>query len=146
AEAGHSDSDSEAGGAEAPANRIPVEGTVLITGGLGAVGRTVAHLLAEHGTPRLLLTSRRGEDDPRAAEVTAELAALGTEVEVAACDAGDADALAGLLAGIPEETPLRGVVHCAGVLADGVVADLTPERLTRVLRPKADGAAHLHRL
>ncbi|WP_343998901.1 SDR family NAD(P)-dependent oxidoreductase [Streptomyces thermocarboxydovorans] len=140
------DSDSEAGSADAPANRIPHEGTVLITGGLGAIGRTLARLLAEHGAPRLLLTSRRGPADPRAAEVTAELAALGAEVEVAACDTGEADALAELLDGIPEEAPLRGVVHCAGVLADGVVAELTPERLTEVLRPKADGAAHLHRL
>ncbi|MFF3577201.1 SDR family NAD(P)-dependent oxidoreductase [Streptomyces mirabilis] len=125
---------------------VPTDGTVLITGGLGAVGRHLARLLAEHGVPRLLLTSRRGPDDPRAAEVTAELTALGVEVEVAACDIGDAAAVADLLGRIGEESPLRGVVHCAGVLADGVVAELTPERLAQVLRPKVDGAAHLHRL
>ncbi|MER5339184.1 SDR family NAD(P)-dependent oxidoreductase [Streptomyces mirabilis] len=125
---------------------VPTDGTVLITGGLGAVGRHIARLLAEHGVPRLLLTSRQGPDDPRAAEVAAELAALGVEVEVAACDIGDAAAVAGLLGRIGEESPLRGVVHCAGVLADGVVAELTPERLAQVLRPKVDGAAHLHRL
>ncbi|WP_256864090.1 type I polyketide synthase [Streptomyces avermitilis] len=124
----------------------PTDGTVLITGGLGAVGRHIARLLAEHGVPRLLLTSRQGADDPRAAEVRAELAALGAEVEVAACDVADAAALADVLGRIGDELPLRGVVHCAGVLADGVVAELTPERLTRVLRPKVDGAAHLHRL
>ncbi|MEU6065583.1 SDR family NAD(P)-dependent oxidoreductase [Streptomyces sp. NPDC047082] len=125
---------------------VPTDGTVLITGGLGAVGRHIARLLAEHGVSRLLLTSRQGPDDPRTAEVTAELAALGAEVEVAACDVADASAVARVLAGIGEETPLRGVVHCAGVLDDGVVAELTPERLARVLSPKADGAAHLHRL
>ncbi|MFD7997664.1 SDR family NAD(P)-dependent oxidoreductase [Streptomyces mirabilis] len=125
---------------------VPTDGTVLITGGLGAVGRHIARLLAEHGVPRLLLTSRQGPDDPRAAEVAAELTALGAEVEVAACDIGDAAAVAGLLGRIGEESPLRGVVHCAGVLADGVVAELTPERLAQVLRPKVDGAAHLHRL
>ncbi|MEU9542154.1 SDR family NAD(P)-dependent oxidoreductase [Streptomyces mirabilis] len=125
---------------------VPTDGTVLITGGLGAVGRHIARLLAEHGVPRLLLTSRQGPDDLRAAEVAAELAALGVEVEVAACDIGDAAAVAGLLGRIGEESPLRGVVHCAGVLADGVVAELTPERLAQVLRPKVDGAAHLHRL
>ncbi|PBD01097.1 HAD superfamily phosphatase (TIGR01681 family)/FkbH-like protein [Streptomyces sp. Ag82_O1-15] len=125
---------------------VPTDGTVLITGGLGAVGRHIARLLAEHGVPRLLLTSRQGPDDPRSAEVAAELAALGVEVEVAACDIGDAAAVAGLLGRIGEESPLRGVVHCAGVLADGVVAELTPERLAQVLRPKVDGAAHLHRL
>ncbi|MFG2361747.1 SDR family NAD(P)-dependent oxidoreductase [Streptomyces mirabilis] len=125
---------------------VPTDGTVLITGGLGAVGRHLARLLAEHGVPRLLLTSRRGPDDPRAPEVAAELTALGVEVEVAACDIGDAAAVADLLGRIGEESPLRGVVHCAGVLADGVVAELTPERLAQVLRPKVDGAAHLHRL
>ncbi|MFD9464720.1 SDR family NAD(P)-dependent oxidoreductase [Streptomyces sp. NPDC060027] len=124
----------------------PTDGTVLITGGLGAVGRHIARLLAEHGVPRLLLTSRQGAADPRAAETTAELTALGTEVEIAECDVADATALAGVLAGVGDALPLRGVVHCAGILDDGVVADLTPERLARVLSPKVDGAAHLHRL
>ncbi|MFF3330559.1 SDR family NAD(P)-dependent oxidoreductase [Streptomyces sp. NPDC002888] len=131
---------------EAAGGRVPTDGTVLITGGLGAVGLHLARLLAERGVPRLLLTSRQGADDPRAAEAVTELAELGAEVEVAACDAADADALAEVIAGVGEEMPLRGVVHCAGVLDDGVVAELTPERLARVLRPKVDGAAHLHRL
>ncbi|MFF4302634.1 SDR family NAD(P)-dependent oxidoreductase [Streptomyces sp. NPDC001601] len=124
--------------------RTPVDGTVLITGGLGAVGRHIARLLAERGVPRLLLTSRRGADDPRTAEVTAELTALGASVEVAACDVADPAALAGVIGSVSGE--LRGVVHCAGVLDDGVVAELTPERLARVLSPKVDGATHLHRL
>ncbi|MEV6191898.1 SDR family NAD(P)-dependent oxidoreductase [Streptomyces sp. NPDC051920] len=125
---------------------VPTDGTVLITGGLGAVGLHIARLLAERGVPRLLLTSRQGPSDPRAAEAAAELAALGTEVEVAECDVADAAALAGVVAQVGDTLPLRGVVHCAGILDDGVVADLTPERLARVLRPKVDGAAHLHRL
>ena len=133
----------------APSDRsasIPADGTVLITGGLGAVGRGIARLLAEDGVPRLLLTSRQGTEDSRAADVVAELTALGAEVEIAACDVADGAAVAGLLDGIGDESPLRGIVHCAGVLADGVVAELTPERLAQVLRPKVDGAAHLHRL
>ncbi|MFM9629046.1 SDR family NAD(P)-dependent oxidoreductase [Streptomyces galilaeus] len=125
---------------------LPTDGTVLVTGGLGAVGRHLARLLAENGVPRLLLTSRQGAADPRAAETVAELAALGADTEVAACDVADADALADVLARVGEEHPLRGVVHCAGVLDDGVIAELTPERVAHVWRPKADGAAHLHRL
>src|SRR5690606_5980842 len=113
---------------------------------LGGIGRTVARLLAGHGGPRLLLTSRRGADDPRAEDVTAELTALGARVEIAACDVADPDALADLLARIDTEAPLRGVVHCAGVLADAAVTELTADRLAHVLRPKTDGAAHLHRL
>ncbi|MFF7234462.1 SDR family NAD(P)-dependent oxidoreductase, partial [Streptomyces sioyaensis] len=124
----------------------PVEGTVLVTGGLGAVGRHIARLLAEHGVPRLLLTARRGAEDPRAAETVAELAALGADAEVVACDVADPVAVAGVLAQVGTALPLRGVVHCAGVLDDGVITELTPERLAQVLRPKVDGAVHLHRL
>ncbi|GAB7110817.1 hypothetical protein JCM4814A_91350 [Streptomyces phaeofaciens JCM 4814] len=125
---------------------LPDGGTVLITGGLGAVGRHIARLLAERGVSRLLLTSRQGPDDPRADETVAELAALGAHAEVAACDVTDPAALAAVLARTGGEAPLRGVVHCAGLLDDGVLTALTPERLAHVLRPKVDGAAHLHRL
>ncbi|MFE2633131.1 SDR family NAD(P)-dependent oxidoreductase, partial [Streptomyces sp. NPDC059374] len=108
---------------------IPTDGTVLITGGLGAVGRRIARLLAEHGVPRLLLTSRQGSEDPRAGEVTDELTALGARVDIAACDVADEAALAAVLARVGDEAPLRGVVHCAGVLA-AAHADL--ERMARL--------------
>ncbi|MCC3773906.1 SDR family NAD(P)-dependent oxidoreductase, partial [Streptomyces sp. UNOB3_S3] len=124
----------------------PGHGTVLITGGTGALGARVARTLAEAGAEHLLLTGRRGADAPGARELAAELIALGTRVTLAACDAADRDALAALLAGIPDEAPLTGVVHAAGVLDDGVLATLTPERFATVLRPKAEAARHLHDL
>ncbi|MDW6065213.1 beta-ketoacyl reductase [Streptomyces sp. FXJ1.4098] len=99
-----------------------------------------------HGVRRLLLTSRRGLDAPGAAELRAELVELGAEVSVVACDVADRDAVAGVLASIPAEHPLTAVVHAAGVLDDGVVGALTPERLSTVLRPKVDAAWHLHEL
>nr|WP_168525176.1 KR domain-containing protein [Streptomyces sp. RPA4-2]QIY60505.1 KR domain-containing protein [Streptomyces sp. RPA4-2] len=74
----------------------------------------------------------------------AELAAQGAEVTVEACDTADPAALAALLARIPADRPLRGVVHTAGVLDDGVLASLTPERLDTVLRAKAASALALH--
>ncbi|MGW7448453.1 type I polyketide synthase, partial [Kitasatospora sp. NPDC054795] len=123
------------------------DGTVLITGGTGAIGAHVArHLAAEHGVRHLLLTSRSGPAADGAAELLAELAALGAHAEIAACDAADRDALAALLAALPPAHPLTGVVHAAGVLADGVVATMTPEQLDLVLRPKVDAAINLHEL
>ncbi|MEU0692429.1 type I polyketide synthase [Streptomyces niveus] len=119
------------------------EGTVLVTGAAGALGRVITrHLVTDWGVRRLLLLSRRGADDT----LVAELTALGAEVDTAPCDVADRDALAAVLAGIPEHAPLTGVVHAAGVLADGVLSSLTPERVDTVFRPKVDAAWHLHEL
>ncbi|TDT97690.1 polyene macrolide polyketide synthase [Streptomyces sp. 846.5] len=126
---------------------LDVDGTVLVTGGTGGLGALVArHLVVEWGVRHLVLASRRGLAAPGAGELASELAALGAEVSVVACDAADRDALAGLLAGVSVEHPLTGVVHTAGVLDDGVVSSLTPERLAVVLRPKVDAAVNLHEL
>ncbi|SDI53684.1 polyene macrolide polyketide synthase, partial [Sinosporangium album] len=125
----------EAGGAFAG------DGFVLVTGGLGGLGRVVArHLVTTRGVRRLLLVGRRGLATEGAAETVEELSGLGAEVLVEACDAGDRTAVAGLVA----RHPIGAVVHAAGVLDDGVVASLTPERLEGVLRPKVDAAWNLH--
>ncbi|MEV4995836.1 type I polyketide synthase [Streptomyces niveus] len=123
------------------------EGTVLITGGTGVLGALLArHLVSAHGVRHLLLTSRRGADAPGAADLTSELRALGAEVTIESCDTGDRAALARTLAAVPAAHPLTAVVHTAGVLDDGTIPSLTPQRLTDVLRPKADAAWHLHEL
>ncbi|MFD8088469.1 SDR family NAD(P)-dependent oxidoreductase, partial [Kitasatospora sp. NPDC059722] len=128
-----------------PVERDP-DGTVLITGGTGALGRHLARRLAVTGARHLLLTSRRGPDAPGAAELLADLAALGAEARVVACDTADRAATEALLAGIPAEHPLTAVIHTAGVLDDGIVTALTPERLSAVLRPKVDAVWQLHEL
>ncbi|MEU3188924.1 SDR family NAD(P)-dependent oxidoreductase [Streptomyces sp. NPDC006923] len=123
------------------------DGTLLITGGTGTLGGLVArHAVTARGARHLLLTSRRGEQAPGAADLAAELRALGAEVTIAACDAADRQSLAALLASVPAAHPLTAVVHTAGVLDDGTVATLTPERVDRVLRPKVDAAVNLHEL
>ncbi|MFH8447559.1 type I polyketide synthase, partial [Streptomyces sp. NPDC018026] len=122
-------------------------GTVLVTGGTSGLGALLArHLVTEHGVRHLLLTSRRGADAPGAAELVAELAELGAATVVAACDAADRTALTELLAGIPDDRPLRGVVHAAGVMDNALVTSLTPAQMEAVLRPKVDAAWNLHEL
>ncbi|MFD5698885.1 type I polyketide synthase, partial [Streptomyces lasiicapitis] len=121
-------------------------GSVLVTGGTGGVGSQVARWLAGAGAEHLVLTSRRGLEAPGAAELRDELTALGAEVTIAACDTADRDALAAVLAAVPERYPLNAVVHAAGVLDDGVLDSMSVERVAGVLRPKVDGARHLHEL
>ncbi|MFI0858541.1 type I polyketide synthase, partial [Streptomyces sp. NPDC021098] len=121
-------------------------GTVLITGGTGALGAHVARRLASRGAEHLVLVSRRGAQAPGAAELRRELTELGARVTVTDCDIADRRALAAVLDGMPEDAPLTGVVHTAGILDDGVVTELTPERLSGVLAAKADAARHLHEL
>ncbi|WP_405397511.1 type I polyketide synthase [Streptomyces microflavus] len=123
------------------------EGTVLITGGTGTLGALVArHLVTEHGVRRLLLAGMRGEQAPGAGELREELTVLGASVTVAACDVANREQLAELLASVPAEHPLTGVVHTAGVLDNGLVSGMTPKRLAAVLAPKADAARHLDEL
>ncbi|MFF1909913.1 SDR family NAD(P)-dependent oxidoreductase, partial [Kitasatospora sp. NPDC058218] len=120
------------------------DGTVLITGGTGGIGRLLArHLVALHGARDLVLTSRRGLAAEGAAELVAELGAAGARVRVLACDVTDRRAVADLLADLPD---LTAVVHTSGVLDDGTLESYDEERLAAVLRPKVDGAQWLHEL
>ncbi len=121
--------------------------TVLITGGLTGIGEAVArHLVTAHGARHLLLASRRGAETEGAAELIAELAELGAEATVAACDVADREQLRSLIEAIPAERPLRMVIHSAAVLDNGAIESLDAERLDRVLRPKVDAAWALHEL
>jgi polyene macrolide polyketide synthase len=121
-------------------------GTVLVSGGTGALGAHLARWLADLGAEHILLSSRRGPDAPGAAELVGELESRGAKVSVAACDGADREQLEHLLAEIPRECPLSGVFHVAGVLDDGLLDGLTTERLGGVLRAKADAAWLLHEL
>nr|AXL05510.1 beta-ketoacyl synthase [uncultured bacterium]AXL05513.1 beta-ketoacyl synthase [uncultured bacterium] len=118
------------------------EGTVLVSGA-GTLGGAVArHLVEHHGVRRLVLASRRGRAAEGVDDLVAQLTEQGAMVSVVACDLADRDQVAALLA---EHRP-TAVVHTAGVLADGVIETLTPERLATVFAPKVDAVRHLDEL
>jgi acyl transferase domain-containing protein/NADPH:quinone reductase-like Zn-dependent oxidoreductase/acyl carrier protein len=122
-------------------------GTVLITGGTGALGALVArHLASEHGARHLLLVSRSGPETESAKSLQADLSKLGCDAQIATCDVADRTQLDELIAAIPSERPLTAVIHAAGVLDDGTIETLDAEQVDAVMRPKVDGALHLHEL
>ncbi|WP_053654593.1 SDR family NAD(P)-dependent oxidoreductase [Streptomyces sp. MMG1121] len=122
-------------------------GTVLITGGTGALGGHVARRMAAGGAQHLVLVSRSGTDSPGAAELTAELAEAGARVTVAAVDVADRQALADLLAKLAADgDPVRTVVHAAGVNGFGSLEETTLDDFAAVVSAKVAGAAHLDAL
>ncbi|WP_069383585.1 type I polyketide synthase [Halomonas caseinilytica] len=129
------------------APELPAEATYLVTGGLGGFGLRSAQWLAERGARHLVLVGRRGAASPEAAEGIAALEAKGVSVEAAACDVADREALATLLERCrAEHPPLKGIIHAAAVIEDGLIRNLDDERIARVLVPKIEGARHLDAL
>ncbi len=127
------------------------EGTYLITGGLGAVGRRIAGRLADRGVRGLVLVGR-GEPGPDARTLLAKLERTGCRVLTPRCDITDPDQVSGLLAGLTAEAlaaqdmpPLRGVIHAAGISRLGDFNQLTAEEFLEVLRPKVAGGWLLDR-
>ncbi|MFE3553307.1 type I polyketide synthase [Streptomyces sp. NPDC059193] len=122
------------------------DGSVLVTGGTGELGRAVSrHLVSVHGVRHLVLTSRRGPEAPGAADLVAELEAAGAEtVRIVAADVADRAQVTSLLA--DTDRPWTGVFHLAAVLDDGLLVSQDAERLARVWQPKAEAALHLHEL
>ncbi len=126
---------------------IDPERTVLLTGGTGGLGSLVArHLVAKHGVRHLVLVSRQGGQANGASELVDELSALGAQASAVACDISDREQVKCLLAEVSREHPLDAVLHAAGVIDDGVIDSLTPDRIDRVLAPKLAGAWNLHEL
>ncbi|MFF4716519.1 SDR family NAD(P)-dependent oxidoreductase [Streptomyces eurythermus] len=131
-----------AGGAAGAGRAYTPRGTVLVTGGTGALGGHVARWLAANGAEHLVLTSRRGRDAPGAVALTAELEARGARVTVVACDVSDRAALAALL----DEHPPTAVFHTAGVPHSGAFLGLRADGMADVYGGKVVGARHLDEL
>jgi acyl transferase domain-containing protein/acyl carrier protein len=121
-------------------------GTVLVTGGTGALGGHVARWLARSGAEHVVLAGRRGERTPGTAELRAELEELGARVSVVAADVAERDHVVRLLEIADQDGSLTAVVHAAGVPDAEMLADTTPERFQSALRATVDGATHLDEL
>jgi myxalamid-type polyketide synthase MxaB len=125
---------------------LQANATYLVTGGLGGLGVAIAQQLVADGARQLILTSRRGVTTAEQQQALDQLTAAGASVQVISADIGDRSAVQALLERCTAIAPLRGIVHAAGVLEDGMLASQTPARFATVLRPKVDGAWHLHTL
>ncbi|HEY2334078.1 MAG TPA: type I polyketide synthase, partial [Solirubrobacterales bacterium] len=126
---------------------IDPERTVLISGGTRGLGALIARRLASgHGVRHLLLAGRSGEEAEGAKELATELAELGAEATIVACDFADRARLQALIDSIPPDRPLGAVFHAARVVDDGVLGSLDRDRLASAMRPKVDGAWNLHEL
>ena len=125
--------------------RFRENGTYLITGGLGALGLQVAEWLVEHGARHLLLV---GRSQPKSAVMShlAKLKEAGAKVQIGQADVSNREQLARVLDDIDAQTPLKGIIHAAGVLDDRIIINQTSDSFQRVMAPKVLGTWHLHTL
>ncbi|MFI6093875.1 type I polyketide synthase [Streptomyces sp. NPDC051218] len=123
------------------------DGTVLVTGGTGAIGGHVARWLATEGAEHLVLVSRRGPDAPSARELTGELTALGSRVTVVACDLQVRDDVSRMLDALAADgVTVRTVMHTAGLGVLAPLADTGVADLAHLVGGKVAGARHLDEL
>ncbi|NEO13005.1 MULTISPECIES: type I polyketide synthase [unclassified Moorena] len=125
---------------------IKAEASYLITGGLGALGLEVAQWMVKEGAKHIVLTGRRSPNET-AGKIIGDLEAAGATVSVLLGDISTQDSLTKILEEISGSLPpLKGVIHAAGVLDDGVLQKMSWERFTKVLAPKVSGTWYLHQL
>ncbi len=133
-----------------PGKAVPLEfdgdGYHVIVGGLGGFGGEITRWLADHGARRIVVTSRSGATDEKHADLVRTLADDGIEVRAVRCDVTDRIELSAMLEDLRSQAPVKGVIHAAMVLDDGLMTSLDRDRFERVLAPKVAGAAYLDEL
>ncbi len=122
------------------------DGSYIVTGGLGGLGMEVARWIVSQGGSNLVLTGRRGADTADKQAAVRELEQAGATVQVVNGDVGDAQDAERIVASATQMAPLRGIIHAAGVLDDGMLAQQTWPRFQKVMQPKVGGAWQLDRL
>ncbi|MFM2061665.1 MAG: hypothetical protein RLZZ507_1335 [Cyanobacteriota bacterium] len=122
------------------------EASYLVTGGLGALGLEVAQWMIKQGARHIVLTGRR-PPSARVQETIQQLEQTGAKISVRLGDISEEQDVASILKLIEESpAPLRGVIHAAGIIDDGVLQQMNWERFRKVMAPKLQGAWHLHHL
>ena len=125
---------------------IKKDASYLISGGLGGLGLETAKWLVRKGARYLVLIGRRGPADIKAQEAIAEMLRSGKIVKIFKADVSESDQLAEIFDDIKVSMPpLKGIIHSAGVLDDGLISELNYEKFKNVMAPKAIGALNLHR-
>ncbi|ETW96824.1 MAG: hypothetical protein ETSY1_25090 [Candidatus Entotheonella factor] len=126
------------------ASAMRPDATYLITGGLGGLGLETMQWLIERGARHIVLTGRRvALEDIQ--DRLKSLQQAGVDIRIMSSDVSDPQAVADLFAHMQASMPpLRGIIHAAGVLDDGVLAQQSWPRFERVLAPKVAGAWNLH--
>ncbi|KAH8172381.1 KR domain-containing protein [Sarocladium implicatum] len=124
--------------------RLSADATYLLVGGLGGLGRSLSHLLVNSGAKHLCFVSRSGDSSPKAKALVSELEGRGAVVRVIASDVADE---VSLMAAVEETSttmpPIKGVIHAAMVLRDGLFENMSYQQWTESLRPKVQGTANL---
>lgn len=120
-------------------------GTILITGGWGALGREVCRYAVREGAQHLAILSRR--EPPCDDAMLDELRRNGVSIAILKGDVCDRRSLTNALSGLPDAfPPIRGVFHAAGVLHDGLMLRMDLEQLDQAMAPKTQGTWNLHRV
>lgn len=129
-----------------PFSPFKPDATYLLTGGLGGIGLLVAKWMVERGARHLVLMGRRAPL-PDALETIKAMEESGAQILAAQGDVSRQESLAHVLAQIEHSMPpLRGIMHIAAAVDDGVLLQQNWARFRSVLAPKVMGAWNLHTL
>jgi NAD(P)-dependent dehydrogenase (short-subunit alcohol dehydrogenase family)/acyl carrier protein len=123
---------------------IDANAAYLITGGFGGFGMAVAGYLVDRGARNIILAGRSGATTEAAKAQIDAWRQQGATVHEARLDITDSGALDAFIAERAGQHVIKGIFHAAGVVDDGPIADMTQERLLKVMRPKVQGAVNLH--
>ncbi|MCP4121637.1 MAG: SDR family NAD(P)-dependent oxidoreductase [Bacteroidetes bacterium] len=119
--------------------------TYLLTGGYGGIGLTFTEWMVSRGARNLILVGRSGPK-PEAVAIIERLKGKGAEIRIEKADVADLASMAPIIEAIPNNNPLKGIMHLAGFLDDAAIRNMTLDQYHSVLKPKINGAWHLHNL